>query len=142
MSGGAASLPSSVPAEAGPPPGPSPLPPDFRASFAKLNRARFPSRGHLHDRFFVDVYANDIAKSAIGSNKPMPAGAIVAKDQYERSVAGEKLAGVLAMQKKDDGAWRWIVIDAGGRVVQDGAIEACATCHAQAAVDSVFPIGE
>jgi hypothetical protein len=138
---GAQSYPSSVPVEAGPPPGPSPLPPDFRASFAKLNHERFPSRGHLHDRFLVDVYANAIAKDAMGSGKPMPAGAILAKDQYERaSIGGAKLAGVLAMEKKNDGAWRWIVIDASGQVVKEGAIEACATCHAEASGDSVFPI--
>src|SRR3982750_1571140 len=38
------------------------IPPDFRESMSKVNRARFVSNGHAAGRFEADVYANGAGK--------------------------------------------------------------------------------
>lgn len=123
------------------------LPADFRASFAKLGRARFMSRGHLDDRFAVDVYGNAAAQAAFKSDTtPFAPGAMLVKEQFDRTVTGDRPAGILAMEKREagfdpaNGDWRWIVLSPRGELVREGKIEKCAGCHRDSKHDFVFAI--
>ena len=129
-------------------PAPPPaLPADFRLTMKKLNRERFMSRGHLYDRFEVDVYANDEAVEAAGSSAtPFSAGAIFVKEHFEPKSKGAKRGPLMMMEKRapgfdpDRGDWRYVVVSAEGAVEADGALEACARCHGEAPRDHVFRI--
>jgi hypothetical protein len=136
--------PSSVPVVAAPGGSASPVGRDFRATFTKLNHERFTSRGHLRDRFDVDVYVNALAKEAwdAGAHE-YPVGAVLVKDQFDHGVA-DRRAGVLVMEKREagydpeEGDWRWLVLGLNGGIEREGKIDACVLCHADAAGDHVF----
>jgi hypothetical protein len=143
------STPSPPPLEsakpAAPPPMPTAIPRDFRVHFAKLNHARFASQGHLVDRFWVDVYANDAGRALYdGKAASAPVGAMLVKDSFEHKVDGETQGPVFVMEKKekgydpDHGDWRWMVVTAKGEVAGDGKLQACAACHDDAPRDHVF----
>jgi Cytochrome P460 len=136
----AAPIASSAPASAA-------IPADFRASFTKANHARFMSRGHLDDRFAVDVYVNATAAQAWRSESAtIPPGAMLVKEQFDRTVSGDRPAGVVAMEKReagfdpDNGDWRWIAVDAKGAIVKDGKIDRCSACHRESKHDFVFSV--
>jgi hypothetical protein len=143
------STPSPPPLEsakpAPPPAMPEAIPADFRARFAKLNQARFPSQGHLVDRFWVDLYANDGGRAIYdGKVAEAPVGAMLVKDSFEHRVDGETQGPVFVMEKKDrgydaaGGDWRFMVVTASGEVAGDGPLRPCAQCHADATRDHVF----
>ena len=122
----------------------SPLARDFRSTFTKLNHERFASRGHLRDRFDVDVYVNAPAKTAWESGAhEYPVGAVLVKDQFDHGFA-DRAAGVLVMEKRaagydpEGGDWRWLVLGLNGGIEREGKIDACARCHADATGDHVF----
>ncbi len=126
----------------------SPLARDFRSTYTKLNHERFASRGHLRDRFDVDVYVNAAAKTAWTSGAhEYPVGSVLVKDQFDHAVAG-RAAGVLVMEKREagydpeGGDWRWLVLGLNGGIEREGKIDACARCHADATGDHVFAFVE
>jgi hypothetical protein len=132
--------------DAGAPPAmPSVVPADFRARFAKLNRARFPSQGHLVDRFWVDLYANDGGRALYdGTVTEAAPGAMIVKDSFEHKVEGEAQGPVFVMQKQPKGYdethgdWRFIVVTASGEIAGDGKLAPCNACHDDAPRDHVF----
>ncbi len=135
-----------VAADAGVTPTPPAIPSDFRTSFTKANRARFMSRGHLEDRFAVDVYVNAAAARVWRSDtSAILPGAMLVKEQFDPSPA-DRPAGILAMEKREpgydpeNGDWRWIVVGAKGDVVKDGKIEQCSSCHRESKHDFVFDV--
>lgn len=143
-----AAEPSSAPVAPAPGGSASPLARDFRATFTKMNHTRFASRGHLRDRFDVDIYLNSTAKTAWESGAhAYPVGALLVKDQFDHAVAG-RAAGVLVMEKREagydpeGGDWRYVVLGLDGGVEREGKIDACLRCHADAAGDHVFPFVE
>jgi hypothetical protein len=145
---GARSDSSSVPVVAVPGGSASPLSRDFRSTFTKLNRERFASRGHLRDRFDVDVYVNTAAKGAWESGAhEYPVGSVLVKDQFDHAVAG-RAAGVLVMEKREagydpeGGDWRWLVLGLNGGIEREGKIDACIRCHADTVGDHVFAFVE
>jgi hypothetical protein len=134
-------------ADAGAPANVAVLPRDFRTTFTKASRARFVSKGHLDDRFSVDVYVNAQASSAYASESaPFAPGAMLVKEQFDRRDG--QPAGILAMEKREpgydaeNGDWRWIVIDAKGALVREGKLERCAACHRESKRDFVFRVVE
>jgi hypothetical protein len=108
------------------------------------------SRGHFYTRFWIDVYANDAAQAVFSksSRDPFAPGAMLVADEFERGVAGETRGPTLVMEKRErgfdpaNGDWRYVVVEASGRVAADGKVEACAACHVDAPRDHVFPIVE
>jgi hypothetical protein len=143
------STPSPPPLESAKPMPPPPLPPavpaDFRTRFAKLNQARFPSQGHLVDRFWVDLYANDAGRAIYdGKTGEAAVGAMLVKDSFEHRVEGETQGPIFVMEKKEKGFdpgggdWRWLVVTASGVVAGEGKLAQCAGCHDDAARDHVF----
>ena len=127
----------------------SPLAPDFRATFTKVNRARFISRGHLQDRFAVDIFVNTVGRDAyVAAGGDVPVGTVLVKEHFERNVGGERPSGLFVMTKREagydvaNGDWRWTVIGVRGEVVKDGKIESCIQCHADAPHDRIFRVDD
>lgn len=126
------------------------IPPDFRETMTKVNRARFVSNGHAAGRFEVDVYANDAGAQALAAEHgPVAPGARFVEEHVERagSSAG-KTGAIMMMEKKergfdpDRGDWRYVVIGSAGELVKDGVIESCAGCHGDAPHDHLFRVVE
>jgi hypothetical protein len=127
----------------------SPVPADFRTRFAKLNAARFLTKGHLFERFAVDLYANESGKDAYdGKAQDVPIGAMLVKEHFDRTVTGDRPGPVMAMEKRErgfdveNGDWRYIVVSAAGEVVADGKGERCSGCHREAPHDHLFKAAE
>jgi hypothetical protein len=131
------------------------LPPGYRTSFTKINKARFVSQGHAAGRWEVDVWANELGAKALHTRaREVPAGAIVVEEHFERSTAAAASAAppssssavIMVMEKKsagfakEHGDWRWAVVGSQGQLVKDGVIEPCAGCHDDAPMDGLFPI--
>lgn len=136
LDAGAARLPPNVPA-------------DFRTRFAKLNRARFLSRGHLFERFAVDLYANAEGKQAYDAElDDAPVGAMLVKEHFDRAANGDRPGPLMAMEKQakgfdpENGDWRYTIVSARGETVVDGKSERCAGCHHDAPHDHVFRVTE
>jgi hypothetical protein len=132
---------------------PSPLAADFRATFTKVNRTRFISRGHLMNRFAVDIFVNPLGQEAyLAAGGNVPVGTVLVKEHFERTSggvgSGERPTGLFVMTKREagydapHGDWRWTVIGAHGEVLQDGKIESCNQCHADAPHDRIFRVDE
>ena len=63
---------------------------------------------------------------------------MLVEEAIERTVKGDRAAGLLVMEKRA-GAWRFVVVDADGARRRDGrAAPACAACHRDAPRDFVF----
>ena len=129
----------------------APIAPDFRATFTKVNRTRFVSRGHLQDRFLVDIFVNTLGRDAyLAASGDVPVGTVLVKEHFERSNGGggERPSGLFVMSKRDagydaaNGDWRWTVIGARGEILKDGKIESCIQCHADAPHDRIFRVDE
>ena len=132
---------------------PSPIPVDFRATLTKVNRQRFNAGGHAGGRFDADVYVTPSAKDAAfgilpappglgGGIPPTPPGTVLVMEEVE---LGKSTAGPVLMMEKEApgfdsarGDWRYVVVD--GTDVQDGALDLCASCHAEAPHDHVFAV--
>lgn len=120
------------------------VPADYKASFKKINHARFVSVGHAAGRWDVDVYANDLGARAIETRaKDAPVGAVIVQEHFERS-GGSVPGPVMVMEKKakgfasDHGDWRYASLGASGVPARDTT--ACAQCHDDAPMDGLFPV--
>jgi len=123
------------------------LPADYRATFAKVNKARFVSQGHASGRWDVDVYANELAQKAlVARSRDVPVGATVVEEHFEKS--GGAAGPIMVMEKRpkgfapEHGDWRYAVVGSQGQLVRDGAAPTCAACHDDAPMDGLFPIVE
>lgn len=124
------------------------LPANYRATFTKLNKARFLSQGHAAGRWELDVWANELAVRALAARaREVQTGAIVVAEHFERGEAQAR-GPIMVMEKqspgssKDHGDWRWIVIGSQGQLVKDGVVESCAGCHDDAPMDGLFPLAQ
>lgn len=122
------------------------LPKDYATTFRKLNASRFVSVGHAPGRWDVDVYANDVAATAVAaSSRKMPVGAVFVEEHFERADDGAR-GPVMMMTKREPGYapehgdWQWTVVGAGGQVAFDGVVESCAGCHDDAPADGFFRV--
>jgi hypothetical protein len=113
----------------------SPVAADFREHMARISE-RGVSRGHA-ERFDGIVWTNDVGRAVWDGSGDMPDGAVLVEEAIERTGKGDRAAGLLVMEKHG-GAWRFVVVDAGGHVVTWTREEACVACHRDAPRDSVF----
>ncbi|MGD0525263.1 MAG: hypothetical protein ABSE49_08975 [Polyangiaceae bacterium] len=114
---------------------PSPVAADFREHLARLTD-RAVSRGHA-ERFDGVLWANDVGRAAWDAPGNAPDGALLVEETIERTGKGDRAAGLLVMEKQS-GAWRFVVVDAGGHVVAWAREQACVGCHREAPRDFVF----
>jgi len=114
---------------------PSPVAADFREHMARLSE-RAVSRGHA-ERFDGVVWTNDVGRVGWDGPGDMADGAMLVEEAIERTGKGDRAAGLLVMEKRAEG-WRFVVVVAGGHVVEWTRVEACAACHRDAPRDFVF----
>jgi hypothetical protein len=134
---------------------PSPLPPNYRATFTRVDAQRFVALGHAGGRFDADVYVTPTAKeAAFGLLGKIEPGTILVMDESPHGKSASvpaassatPLGPTLMMEKRAagfdpaHGDWRYVVVD--GVSVEDGALPLCASCHDEAPHDHVFAVGE
>jgi hypothetical protein len=83
---------------------------------------------------YLKLYANDIAMDAARQGNPMPAGAILVKENYAED--RETLAAVTPMYKVEGynpeaGNWFWAKYGPKGKIEAEGKVEGCIKCHSQ-----------
>ena len=83
-------------------------------------------------RTFVNDIAYDAIKDGLGT---YPDGSVVLKENYDPS--GEMLGAITVMKKvkgfdPENGDWFWVKYAAGGKVMAEGKVTGCISCHAQA----------
>lgn len=81
---------------------------------------------------FLKLYVNDVALQAINDNKPMPEGAIIVKENYDKDKA--TLMAITPMYLKegynpDAGNWFWAKYGPKGDVMEAGKVQGCIGCH-------------
>lgn len=124
------------------------LPPSYRTTFTKVNRARIVSRGHTADRWEIDVYVNEAAAQALATRaRAADVGATAVVEHFERR-EGAPPGPIMVMEKKpagyapEHGDWRYAIVGSQGQLVGDGSIEQCWGCHDDAPQDGFFPVVE
>ncbi len=109
------------------------LPMDYRSTYAQVRGCR---RSVDHDLRHIMVLTNPIATEVYRNGPyPFPAGSMVVKEEY-LDQSCRALAGWTLMRKEAAGYdpafgdWRWQKVDRERKVVADGKIETCRSCHA------------
>jgi hypothetical protein len=107
------------------------LPLDYQSSFQSVRTCRsVPS----HDLAFQRVLANSVGADPYLGGRPLPAGSVVVAEQHDDSSCSS-LTGFYLMAKEGSGYdttagdWHWQRIDANQRVLEDGKLQKCSSCH-------------
>jgi hypothetical protein len=105
-----------------------------------------PYRSSQHGERFVNNYANDAARQygLFERSGPMPVGAILAKDSFAVTKAGDVFSGPLFVMEKmqpgfnpESADWRYTMIMPDGSLLgttngtDSESVYFCVTCHAQ-----------
>jgi hypothetical protein len=111
------------------------LPLDYQASFQAVRTCRAVAG---HGLGYQRVLANDVAQAPYTTGSyPLPAGAVVVAEQHAESSC-TSLTGFYLMAKESPGYdtatadWHWQRLDANQRVLEDGRLQKCSSCHAPA----------
>jgi hypothetical protein len=103
------------------------FPADYEASYVEVRDCR---RSPEHELAFIRILASPEAASTYQTRTGTFAeGAVVLKEEYVDDACTD-LLGWTAM-RREGGDWRWQEVASDRVVVEDGAIERCATCHAR-----------
>jgi hypothetical protein len=109
------------------------LPLDYRTTFQIVRACRSVTG---HDLGFQRVLADPANAALYSSGGPLPAGAVVLGEQHG-DPSCNSLNGFYLMAKEPSGYdpgsgdWHWQRLDFNQRVVEDGRLAKCATCHAK-----------
>ena len=107
------------------------LPLDYQTSYS-LKRGCIPDTAQSHGTGYTLVRANDIAVNAVGF--PFPEGSVLVSERHQ-DPSCSSLAEIRVMAKQaagyapDMGDWRWQRVNSIQRVLEDGKLSACASCH-------------
>ena len=111
------------------------LPLGYQTSFTQVRTCRAVTD---HGLAYQRVFANDIgAGPYVAGSYPLPAGSVVAAEQHS-DPSCNSLTGFYLMAKENPGYdtanhdWHWQRLDANQRVLEDGKLTKCSSCHAQA----------
>jgi len=80
-------------------------------------------------KFAVDPYTNE--------TYPLPAGSVVVAEEHDNDPLCNSLIGYYLMAKEQPGYdtavhdWHWQELDANQRILQDGRLTTCSSCHAK-----------
>jgi hypothetical protein len=109
------------------------LPLDYQTSFQAVRTCRAVAG---HGLGYQRVLANVVAAAPYaGGSYPLPAGAVVVAEQHDDDSCGS-LVGYYLMAKEKPGYdtpgddWHWQRLDANQRVLEDGHLQKCSSCHA------------
>lgn len=110
------------------------LPLDYQTSFLTVRTCRaVPAHGPGYQR----VLANSVAAGPYTNGSyPLPQGSVVVAEQHDEGSCGSLNAFYLMAKEKpgyDNAAadWHWQRLDANQRVLEDGHLQKCSSCHAQ-----------
>ncbi len=81
---------------------------------------------------YLKLYANSLALKAAREGKPMPYGAILAKENYGKDQ--KTLMAITPMYKvkgynPEAGDWFWVKYGPHGKVLAEGKVKGCIDCH-------------
>jgi hypothetical protein len=110
------------------------LPFDYQHSFQTVRACRLVAD---HDFAYEKVLANALASAPyVGASYPLPAGSVVVGEQHG-DPSCNSLTGYYLMAKEPPGYdpasadWHWQRLDTNQRVVEDGRLQKCSSCHAK-----------
>jgi len=110
------------------------LPLDYQHSFQIVRACRMVTD---HDFAYEKVLANAVASEPyVAESYPLPAGSVVVGEQHG-DPSCTSLTGYYLMAKEPPGYdpagadWHWQRLDTNQRVVEDGRLQACSSCHAK-----------
>lgn len=89
-----------------------------------------------HDDHYEAVFANAIGKDAyLAASYPLPPASVVVAEEHADPACNSLIGFKLMAKEKPgyDGAhgdWHWQQLDANQRVLKDGRLTACSSCHA------------
>ena len=111
--------------------------PVFPADLSGWTEGRACGFSHEHDLRYIRVLVNDKAREpykALDAAVPYPVGAALVKLEYDDEDCGTVVA-YTAMEKQLAGYsapghdWRWQRLTADRKVLDDGEVKTCITCH-------------
>jgi hypothetical protein len=110
------------------------LPLDYRTRFAIVRTCRMVVD---HDLSYEKVLANEIGTGPYANaSYPLPVGSVVVGEQHG-DPSCSSLTGFYLMAKEQPGYdtaggdWHWQRLDSNQRVVEDGHLDKCSSCHAK-----------
>jgi hypothetical protein len=110
------------------------LPLDYQKSFQVVRTCRSVTD---HDLAYERVLANPVALDSYnGASYPLPVGSVVVGEQHG-DPSCSSLEGYYLMAKENPGYdtaggdWHWQRLDMNQRVLEDGHLQKCSSCHAQ-----------
>jgi len=110
------------------------LPLGYPTSFTQVRTCRAVAD---HGLAYERVFANDVAAGPYAAGLyPLPAGSVVAAEQHG-DPSCTSLTGFYLMAKENPGYdpanhdWHWQRLDFNQRVLEDGRLTSCSSCHAQ-----------
>ena len=110
------------------------LPLDYQSTYHKVRSCRLVT---AHDSHYEVVFANDVASDPYSTaSYPLPVGSVVVAEEHG-DPSCNSLVGFKLMAKENAGYdsaagdWHWQELDANQRIVQDGHLTKCSSCHAQ-----------
>jgi hypothetical protein len=118
------------------------LPLSYPAGFPTVRDCRLVV-GHQNN--YQKVLANSVAADAyISRSYPLPAGSVVVAEQHGGDPSCGSLGGYYLVAKEQPGYysaggdWHWQRLDVKQRILEDGRLETCASCHASCAAASDY----
>jgi hypothetical protein len=110
------------------------LPLDYVSSFQSVRTCRAVT---AHGLGYQRVLANSVGAAPYTTGSyPLPAGSVVVAEQHAEGSCNS-LTGFYLMAKEPPGYdgtaadWHWQRLDANQRVLDDGRLRTCSSCHAQ-----------
>ena len=108
---------------------------NYQATFQVVRDCRLNIQ---HSNQYQLVYANTIAAEPYTNGVyPLPAGSVVFAEEHDNDSSCTSLTGYYLMAKERPGYdsaahdWHWQELDDNQRVLKDGHLTTCSSCHAQ-----------
>ncbi|MBN2575542.1 MAG: hypothetical protein JXP73_13340 [Deltaproteobacteria bacterium] len=110
------------------------VPLDYQTTFQAVRTCRsVPAHGLV----YLKVLANAVAAAPYTAGvSPLPSGSVLV-GEHHADPSCNSLIDIYLMAKADPGYdveagdWRWQRLDANQRVLEDGHLQKCSSCHAQ-----------
>ena len=113
--------------------------PSREALGIRKRTGRFWSKGHSHERFAMDVWANDTAYAA-RDHSQAPLGSTWVAMHYGSLDASRPLFSAWMSKQANDGGSEWQYRTYGADQLSLAQGHACAECHSLASYDHVFSV--
>ena len=103
------------------------FPADYESSYVEVRDCR---RSPEHELAYIRVLASPDAAPVYTSRVgDFPEGAVILKEEHASAACDDRI-GWTAM-RREGGDWRWQEVAPDRVVIEDGAVERCASCHAR-----------